>query len=43
MDDSNHEMVGVLAQKLSTIFNSLIQITTQTNLQNAQANQQMDA
>ena len=43
MDDSNHEMVGVLAQQMSTIFNPLIQSTTQTNLQNSHANQQMEA
>ena len=43
MDDSNHEMLGVLAQQMGTIFNPLIQSTTQTNLQNAQANQQMAA
>ena len=43
MDDNNHEMLGVLAQHMGTIFNHLIQSTTQTNLQNAQANQQMAA
>ena len=36
-------MLGVLAQQMGTIFNPLIQSTTQTNLQNAQANQQMAA
>ncbi|XP_058725914.1 uncharacterized protein LOC131597222 [Vicia villosa] len=43
MDKSNHEMVGVLAQQMSTIFNPLIQNATQKNLQNVQANQQMAA
>lgn len=31
MDESNHEMVHMLSQKMGTIFNPLIQNTTQTN------------
>lgn len=35
MDESNHEMVHMLAQQMGTIFNTLIQNTTQTNQQMA--------
>ena len=30
MDDSNHEIVGVLAQLISSVFNPLSQIDTET-------------
>ena len=33
MDESNHDMVQMLAQTMGTIFNPLIQNTTQSNLQ----------
>lgn len=33
MDESNHEMVQMLANQMNTIFNPLIQNTTQTNQQ----------
>ena len=35
MDDSNHRMIGVLAQKMGAIFNALVQSATQTNQKNA--------
>ena len=35
MDESNHDMVQMLAQTLSTILNPLIQNTTQLNQQMA--------
>lgn len=35
MDKSNHEMVQMLAQTMGTIFNPLIQNTTQSNQQMA--------
>lgn len=35
MDESNHEMVQMLANQIGTIFNPLIQNTTQTNQQMA--------
>ena len=33
MDESNHDMVQMLAQTMGTIFNPLIQNTTQSNQQ----------
>lgn len=33
MDESNHEMLRMLSQQMGTIFNPLIQNTTQTNQQ----------
>ena len=43
MDDSNHEIVGVLSQQMGMNFNSLIQSATQTNQQNTHINQQLAA
>ena len=41
MDDSNHDMVGVLAREMSTIFTPLIQNINRTNQENTHTYQQM--
>ena len=43
MDDNNHDMVGVLAREMSTIFTPLIQNINRTNQENTHAYQQMSA
>ena len=35
MDDSNHDMVGILAREMNAIFNPLIQNINRTNQENA--------
>ena len=35
MDDSNHDMVGILAREMNVIFNPLIQNINRTNQENA--------
>lgn len=42
MDESNYEMVHMLAQHMVKIFNPLIQNTTQNNKKNSQTNQQLE-
>ncbi|XP_050908710.1 uncharacterized protein LOC127122414 [Lathyrus oleraceus] len=43
MDASNHDMVGVLAREMNTIFSPLIQNVNRTNNDNAQTYQQLSA
>lgn len=43
MDASNHDMVGVLAREMNTIFSPLKQNVNRTNTDNAQTYQQLSA
>ncbi|XP_050887592.1 uncharacterized protein LOC127092745 [Lathyrus oleraceus] len=43
MDASNHDMVGVLAREMNTIFSPLIKNVNRTNNDNAQSYQQLSA
>lgn len=43
MDASNHDMVGLLAREMNTIFSPLIQNVNRTNTDNAQTYQQLSA